>query len=344
MPDVALLHTYEDRALGWITADDLRAYAWASAYFEGDYSWEPSLDSEAVLAAAHCVVIWSKEAVAQAKLVERAREHHEAGRLIQLRRVELDPSEIPDVFRNVDAIPVTEPDRLDAALRLCGFERRHTEKKPAPIEDLLDYLTCKQDAHEAMCERRPHFALPDYDCLVAYEPDRTRWREARAECHAAIGRHDRALADWNEILRLDPSHGKALLSRAETFEKLGRPDLAMSGLDAAVATTPSASAYIARGRMHARRGHHDMAIADFSQAISCDLRYERVTGLQLRAESFDVLGMVKEAVDDRAHAGALVEEANRRWDALVAQWGAEPPDKWFRLGRACRRLLKWRGG
>jgi hypothetical protein len=228
MKFIVLLHGHQDDIQAISLHEDLGVRGYVGIRI-GDLDGNPSLDWPSIRAARCCVVIWSAAALAIPKLVERARDCDRSGSLVQVHLDEFDPRAIPVELSGKASLAISEREAIFATVAERWIDT------PMPIREVWQYLSTKEDAHSAHSRGHYHTALLDYDSLIEYEPNRARWRIARAQCLATIGRHDDALADWNEALCVDARNSVALSGRAATNEALGRSDLAAADYALAVA-------------------------------------------------------------------------------------------------------------
>jgi tetratricopeptide (TPR) repeat protein len=124
-------------------------------------------------------------------------------------------------------------------------------------------VACRAQGDEAAAVESLAQAIQAYDRAIEIDPGYPRAHGARGLAHSLLGRLDQAVADY----RLELARGP----RAETYHALGlalrdlgRLDEALDALERAVARAPGDGRYyFSRGRVLARLGDEDRAIADF---------------------------------------------------------------------------------
>lgn len=102
-------------------------------------------------------------------------------------------------------------------------------------------------------------------------------------------RHGAALADFEAAIKLSPGSHSAERGRAVSLSELGRYDEALAAIEAMLEQEARAILYADRGIIHARRGQHPSAIADYDVAISLEpgnrnVRILRAQSLMSRGE------------------------------------------------------------
>eukprot|EP00897_Mesotaenium_endlicherianum_P008910 jgi/Mesen1/8047/ME000043S07428 len=116
-------------------------------------------------------------------------------------------------------------------------------------------------------------ACATFDQIVALDPQRAEWLEARGQVEVDAKRFDEALADFNEVLRRDPRNYRAYSSRALAHEGLADWQAAVSdystalrmGRDATGADEP----YVmnSRGNALASLGRYREALQDYDRSV-----------------------------------------------------------------------------
>jgi tetratricopeptide (TPR) repeat protein len=112
-------------------------------------------------------------------------------------------------------------------------------------------------------------AISDHDRAVSLDSNAfTRW--ARAETLRKAQRLTEAFSDYEIVLRLAPDDAPSLVGRGRVLARLGQHDAAIAAFDRAVAIKPDAHSLSNRGFYLATRGDLDRATRDFSSAIQVD--------------------------------------------------------------------------
>jgi tetratricopeptide (TPR) repeat protein len=164
---------------------------------------------------------------------------------------------------------------------------------------------------------------------------RARTAADRGRVLHLLERYDEALAAYDEALEADPTRvdillwqGQVLLAEAAELEKGDQSPLARNKYgDAATAfdaylekaSVPSPAVYQQRGLAHAKLGHHDRAIRDYTRALEAKLKDEekallyRCRGQEhLNLQEFKLaLGDFEDALQlDRKNADAYLGRAH----------------------------------
>jgi tetratricopeptide (TPR) repeat protein len=148
-------------------------------------------------------------------------------------------------------------------------------------------------------------AVSDFDQAIRLEPKYAAAFSNRAATWYQIGETDRAIADGDRAVTINPHLGAPRINLGLAFSAKGDGVRAIEEFDWAVSRTrpPNASFYNFRGEEWVKRGDHDRAIADFSDAIRLDPR--SATAYLNRAAAWRAKGQIDEANADTKEAMRL---------------------------------------
>jgi tetratricopeptide (TPR) repeat protein len=133
-------------------------------------------------------------------------------------------------------------------------------------------------------------------------------------CHQELGQDAEAVACYNACLALYPDSYEFHYNRGLVYQRQKRLVMAAYDFDEAIRLRPDRPEHhIARGVLHAERGEHKEAVAEFTTALDQGAAQTRV--YFLRARSLDQLGDAKGATRDR-------EEGFRRTPTDEISWTA----------------------
>jgi len=195
--------------------------------------------------------------------------------------------------------------RDDAARDLLG------RAEAIPPRDRRDYFL---RASERAGQGRLLDALADLDEAARLDPQRAAVWTARAACHVALGRHDRAAACYDTTLALRPDFWRGHLWRGQA--RLETKDFAAARKDFdAVLALRDDSAPVRFFRALARSGLGDLAgaEADLTRALELDPGHTRLYFARAR---------VRGQRDDRDAARRDLDEGLRREPTDDLSWAA----------------------
>jgi tetratricopeptide (TPR) repeat protein len=126
---------------------------------------------------------------------------------------------------------------------------------------------------------------------------------ARAQRLLRHSQTEPAIDDLTSSLNLQPDFHEALLLRASAYATLKRFPAAIADLDALLRIEPRSSAFVFRGNLMMASDLYELALADFSEAITRDPGNS--AAYQLRATLRDKLGDSGGAAADRSKVAEL---------------------------------------
>ncbi|MFC5454619.1 protein kinase [Prosthecobacter fluviatilis] len=106
-----------------------------------------------------------------------------------------------------------------------------------------------------------------YDDAIRHHPDEWRLWHNRANAHAALLQHTKALADYGEALRLNPGNDNIRRARSVAYYQMGDYDRAIADLDAAIKQSPEGVNFDLRGRAYHAKGDFRAALADYEKGV-----------------------------------------------------------------------------
>jgi len=163
--------------------------------------------------------------------------------------------------------------------------------------------------------------------MIERKPNSIYGYAGRAKALHMLGSYDQAIATYDEALERFEDEAVLYTSRAESYLELGEYERALEDCETAIRiecerwhdsgyeTRPDLVAengYLTRGRIYAKSGDVQAALADFSRILdwvetreadigkTVDSRYGQV--YLLRAEVYDALGQAEKATQDREKA------------------------------------------
>ena len=124
-------------------------------------------------------------------------------------------------------------------------------------------------------------AIADFTRAIELDPNDSRSYELRSQtyqdCVGDTGDKDEkkkylalAIGDWDQVICRNPADVAAHMCRGHARRDHGDYDGAIADYTAAIALSPAAGYYSARGDIHLSKGDHQAAIADFSEALRLD--------------------------------------------------------------------------
>lgn len=127
----------------------------------------------------------------------------------------------------------------------------------------------------------------------------------RAKAYEYLKQYQLAFEDFNKAIELEPKNYKALLGRAITYMQLYNDiENSMTDLNTALMINPQyALAYLNRGVLYEMKGGYDLALKDYSKAIS--LEPNNATYYVYRANLYQGLKEPEKAKADELKAKAL---------------------------------------
>jgi len=121
----------------------------------------------------------------------------------------------------------------------------------------------------------PHEEIARLDVAIAAEPGRADLHLERAVQYRLASRYDEALADLARAERLAPADPNVYLQRGLTLTEMGRDADADAALTRYLGDgAGNAVALAERGRIRARRGDFEGALADYSAALALEGQVE----------------------------------------------------------------------
>ena len=190
-------------------------------------------------------------------------------------------SKYDKAIEDLEAAVALAPGTTDArnALGTAYFKKGDVDKAVASYDAALKVNP--QFVPALLNRGRVYFLKPDYDRAAADYDAALKVGESSAAyagrglAYSRKGDLDKALADLIEALRLDPKDAASYRERASVCLRKGLTAQAVADATEAIRLNPSdaqllAQAYNDRGVGHAREGHPDKAIADYSNAIDRD--------------------------------------------------------------------------
>lgn len=165
-------------------------------------------------------------------LMQRARELHQAGRLV----------EAADIYQR---ILLAEPIHFEAFYSL-GMICVETGQLDVAEQLLANAMILNPDFAEGWCARgiillqlrRREEAIDSLDRALALRPDLLEALSSRATALLEINRPDEALAGFDRVLALNPNHAISWNNRGNTFVAMGRLEEAVESFDRALALAP----------------------------------------------------------------------------------------------------------
>jgi tetratricopeptide (TPR) repeat protein len=111
-------------------------------------------------------------------------------------------------------------------------------------------------------------AIANFGRAIALDPKYVLAYANRSCAYEMQGKFNLALADINEAVELAPRYSGAYLVRGGIYLDLKDPQKALPDFDRAIGLRPMPVMYYRRGETHFALGQYDLAIKDFSQALS----------------------------------------------------------------------------
>lgn len=218
--------------------------------------------------------------------------------------------------------PVTDPAKLEQALRICTGGAKTTElrkRAKSACSRVIESPVAEDGAKFTALMTRGMMdqfdweaqALSDFTAAVALQPDSAAahyWRGVMLT-RVSSSKED-PLDAFDKAVALDPEFVDAHLARAGSLAGKGQPDAALQSYNRAIELAPrNALPLLARARFFAGSGNNEAAIADLDKAIA--LEPDNIGALTGRGEIFLEMGKDDLALADFEKAVAVAAETGR---------------------------------
>ena len=197
------------------------------------------------------------------------------------------------------SIPREARQAYDSGVRL--FSATRYEQAALNFSRAIDLMPDFADAYRMrarvyVAQSTPDFAARDFTKVLALTPNNAGVLVERGSAYLDLKDYPKAIADAGLAISLDPKLGRAYTLRATARRATGDAAGAIQDFTAALGINPNLENYFQRAATYHRMGKYDLAVADFTSAISFDSTQPHI--FFARAQSKAAGGDAKGAKED----------------------------------------------
>ncbi len=160
----------------------------------------------------------------------------------------------------VGLMTITSVRQAEGKPMSLNFEYKRVQRLAGPPQTVTEFI---QKASALWNQGDYKGAVLVYDEAIKHHPRESGFFNNRANAHAALRQHDKALADYGEALRINPGNDHIYSTRGMTYYQMGDYDHAIADLDIAVKDSPHGVNFDLRGRAYHAKGDFRAAFADY---------------------------------------------------------------------------------